>query len=162
MLREGYRTSSTFQSADPAGGSSLHDPDQSGAGQSDHRHDPARDHLGGSVFSDRRGGDHPGEPPHRARLWRRRATSLLSRRYISAQHRQADFGVVVMCRIILALVAGVLGIVAAPSLWAHAFLDHASLPVGSSVPASPPVITLWFTQDLEPAFSSVTVTNEAG
>ena len=40
--------------------------------------------------------------------------------------------------------------------WAHAFLDHASPAVGSSVPASPPVVTLWFTQDLEPAFSAVT------
>jgi methionine-rich copper-binding protein CopC len=67
-----------------------------------------------------------------------------------------------MCRIILALVAGVLGIVAAPSLWAHAFLDHASPAVGSSVPAAPSLITLWFTQDLEPTFSGVTVTNEAG
>ena len=67
-----------------------------------------------------------------------------------------------MCRIILAFVAGVLGIGAAPSLQAHAFLDHASPAVGSSVPAPPPLVTLWFTQDLEPAFSSVTVTNEAG
>ena len=67
-----------------------------------------------------------------------------------------------MCRIILALAAGVLGIGAAPSLQAHAFLDHASPAVGSSVPAPPPLVTLWFTQDLEPAFSSVTVTNEAG
>jgi methionine-rich copper-binding protein CopC len=67
-----------------------------------------------------------------------------------------------MCRIILALVAGVLGIGAAPSLWAHAFLDHATPAVGSSVTAPPPLVTLWFTQDLEPAFSGVTVTNEAG
>jgi methionine-rich copper-binding protein CopC len=51
---------------------------------------------------------------------------------------------------------------AAPSAWTHAFLDHASPAVGSSVPASPPVVTLWFTQDLEPAFSGVTVTSEAG
>ena len=67
-----------------------------------------------------------------------------------------------MCKIILALVAGVLGIGVAPSLWAHAFLDHASPSVGSSVPTAPPVVTLWFTQDLEPAFVDVTVTNEAG
>jgi methionine-rich copper-binding protein CopC len=45
---------------------------------------------------------------------------------------------------------------------ALAFLDHASPAVGSSVPTAPPAVTLWFTQDLEPAFSSVTVTNEAG
>ena len=67
-----------------------------------------------------------------------------------------------MCRIISALFAGVLVIGAAPSLEAHAFLDHASPAVGSSVPASPLLVTLWFTQDLEPAFSCVTVTNEAG
>jgi methionine-rich copper-binding protein CopC len=64
--------------------------------------------------------------------------------------------------ILAPLVAGTAAIGAAPSVWAHAFLDHASPAVGSSVPASPPVVTLWFTQDLEPAFSSVTVTNEAG
>ena len=30
------------------------------------------------------------------------------------------------------------------------------------MPISPASVTLWFTQDLEPAFSSVTVTNDAG
>jgi copper resistance protein C len=45
---------------------------------------------------------------------------------------------------------------------AHAFLDHSSPAVGSAVPAAPPAVTLWFTQDIEPAFSSVTVTNQAG
>jgi methionine-rich copper-binding protein CopC len=64
--------------------------------------------------------------------------------------------------ILAPLVAGTAAIGAAPSAWAHAFLDHASLAVGSSVPASPPVVTLWFTQDLEPAFSGVSVTDEAG
>ena len=64
--------------------------------------------------------------------------------------------------IIVALVAGAAAVGAAPLALAHAFLDHASPAVGSSVPASPPVVTLWFTQDLEPAFSGVTVTNEAG
>jgi copper resistance protein C len=67
-----------------------------------------------------------------------------------------------MRRILVALVAGAAAIGAAPPAWAHAFLDHASPAVGSSVPAAPPVVTLWFTQDLEPAFSDVTVTNEAG
>lgn len=45
---------------------------------------------------------------------------------------------------------------------AHAFLDHSSPAVGSSVAAAPAAVTLWFTQDLEPAFSAVTVTNQAG
>jgi copper resistance protein C len=54
----------------------------------------------------------------------------------------------------------VLAEIAAPH--AHAFLDHASPAVGSSVPTAPADVTIWFTQDLEPAFSSITVTNEAG
>jgi methionine-rich copper-binding protein CopC len=45
---------------------------------------------------------------------------------------------------------------------AHAFLDHARPSVGSALPASPPDIRLWFTQELEPAFSTVTVTDAAG
>lgn len=45
---------------------------------------------------------------------------------------------------------------------AHAFLDHATPAVGSSVPAAPAAVTLSFTQDLEPAFSSITVTDAAG
>jgi len=64
--------------------------------------------------------------------------------------------------ILVVLVAGTVAIAAAPSARAHAFLDHASPAVGSSVPSAPPTVTLWFTQDLEPAFSNVTVTNEAG
>ena len=64
--------------------------------------------------------------------------------------------------ILVALVVGAAVIGAASAVRAHAFLDHASPAVGSSVPASPSVVTLWFTQDLEPAFSGVTVTNDAG
>jgi methionine-rich copper-binding protein CopC len=51
---------------------------------------------------------------------------------------------------------------AGPAAQAHAFLDHASPAVGSSVAAAPPVLSLSFTQELEPAFTRVTVTNEAG
>ena len=67
-----------------------------------------------------------------------------------------------MRRFIVALIAGGAVTSAALAAQAHAFLDHASPAVGSSVPASRPIVTLWFTQDLEPAFSDVTVTNEAG
>ena len=45
---------------------------------------------------------------------------------------------------------------------AHAFLDHAQPRVGNTVATAPREVTLWFTQKLEPAFSSVTVTNAAG
>src|SRR6202140_3621198 len=45
---------------------------------------------------------------------------------------------------------------------AHAFLDHASPLVGSTVPAAPHEVTLSFTQNLEPAFSTVAVTDASG
>jgi copper resistance protein C len=50
----------------------------------------------------------------------------------------------------------------APLAAAHAFLDHASPRVGSEVHGSPAQVTLWFTQDLEAAFSSVRVTDSEG
>ena len=45
---------------------------------------------------------------------------------------------------------------------AHAFLDHAEPRVGNKVATAPREVRLWFTQKLEPAFSSITVTNPAG
>src|SRR5260370_4595280 len=45
---------------------------------------------------------------------------------------------------------------------AHAFLDRAEPRVGNKVATAPREVTLWFTQKLEPAFSSMTVTNAAG
>jgi methionine-rich copper-binding protein CopC len=45
---------------------------------------------------------------------------------------------------------------------AHAFLDHAQPRVGNTVATAPREVTLWFTQKLEPAFSSIAVTNAAG
>jgi methionine-rich copper-binding protein CopC len=45
---------------------------------------------------------------------------------------------------------------------AHAFLDRAEPRVGNTVAAAPRQVTLWFTQKLETAFSTVTVTNAEG
>jgi methionine-rich copper-binding protein CopC len=50
----------------------------------------------------------------------------------------------------------------APSAHAHAFLDHASPLVGSTVATAPHEVSLSFTQSLEPAFSTVTVTDSSG
>ena len=50
----------------------------------------------------------------------------------------------------------------AASALAHAMLDHANPRVGSSQPTGPREVTLWFTQKLEPAFSTVEVRNESG
>jgi copper resistance protein C len=44
---------------------------------------------------------------------------------------------------------------------AHAFLDHAEPRVGSTVSA-PSMVSLWFTQNIEHAFTSVEVLNAAG
>jgi hypothetical protein len=45
---------------------------------------------------------------------------------------------------------------------AHAFLERADPPVGSTVRTPPAQVRLWFTESLEPAFSRVQVLNEAG
>jgi copper resistance protein C len=45
---------------------------------------------------------------------------------------------------------------------AHAFLDHATPAIGSTVAAAPAAVKLWFTQAIEPAFSGINVTDEAG
>jgi methionine-rich copper-binding protein CopC len=45
---------------------------------------------------------------------------------------------------------------------AHAFLDHANPRVGSTVRSAPGEVTLWFTQKLEPAFSSAQVRDASG
>ncbi len=60
---------------------------------------------------------------------------------------------------IVALLVLALG---APAARAHAFLDHASPLVGSTVGSAPHEVALTFTQSLEPAFSTVTVTDANG
>jgi copper resistance protein C len=45
---------------------------------------------------------------------------------------------------------------------AHAFLDHADPKVGSTVAAPPGAARLWFTEPLEPAFSSIAVLDANG
>jgi methionine-rich copper-binding protein CopC len=67
-----------------------------------------------------------------------------------------------MKRIVLATLCVAQALACGPAAWAHAFLDHASPPVGSTVRASPPAVKLWFTQELEPAFSRVRVEVDGG
>jgi methionine-rich copper-binding protein CopC len=61
--------------------------------------------------------------------------------------------------VILSLLLAALGATAAR---AHAFLDHASPLVGSTVATAPHEVALTFTQNLEAAFSSVQVTDAKG
>jgi len=46
--------------------------------------------------------------------------------------------------------------------WGHAFLERAEPRVGSTVKSPPSQVRAWFTQDLEPAFSTLEVVNERG
>jgi methionine-rich copper-binding protein CopC len=64
--------------------------------------------------------------------------------------------------IVAAAALGAAVAVGAPSAQAHAFLDHATPAVGSTVPAPPAAVTMWFTQELEPAFTTATVTDASG
>ncbi len=45
---------------------------------------------------------------------------------------------------------------------AHAFLDHADPPVGSQIAQSPPIVKIWFTEEIEPAFSTIAVFDANG
>ena len=53
-------------------------------------------------------------------------------------------------------------LIAPTDAFAHAFLDHAAPRVGNTVAQAPKEVVLWFTQKLEPAFSSIEVRNEQG
>ena len=51
---------------------------------------------------------------------------------------------------------------ATASAYAHAFLDHASPLVGSTVNTAPSEVRMWFTQALEPRFSAAQLRSSAG
>ena len=67
-----------------------------------------------------------------------------------------------MCRRSVVGIISLLLLLATNDAWAHAFLDHAEPRVGNRVATAPREVTLWFTQKLEAAFSTITVTNAAG
>jgi copper resistance protein C len=62
-------------------------------------------------------------------------------------------------RLALAFLASV---ALASGAFAHAFLDHAIPSVGSTVHGSPGEVRVWFTQELEPAFSTLRVVDQGG
>ncbi len=55
-----------------------------------------------------------------------------------------------------------LAVAAGTAAEAHAFLDHAEPRVGSTVPTAPREVALFYSQNLEPAFSSVEVSDASG
>lgn len=53
-------------------------------------------------------------------------------------------------------------LLAAGVAWGHAFLERAEPRVGSTVKAAPSRVRVWFSEALEPAFSTLEVMNQAG
>ena len=65
-----------------------------------------------------------------------------------------------MKRVILSLLLVV--VAGSARLEAHAFLKRAEPAVGSTVQTSPDEVRIWFTENIEPAFSSVRVFDASG
>ena len=65
-------------------------------------------------------------------------------------------------RILIVAMSALLTVMVGTAAEAHAFLDHAEPRVGSTVPTAPRELSLSFTQKLEPAFSSVEVSDANG
>jgi copper resistance protein C len=65
-------------------------------------------------------------------------------------------------RILTFAISALLTVMAGATAEAHAFLDHAEPRVGSTVPTAPRELVLSYTQNLEPAFSSVEVSDANG
>ena len=65
-------------------------------------------------------------------------------------------------RMLIFATSALLTLSAGTAARAHAVLDHAEPRVGSTVPAAPRELTLSYTQNLEPAFSAVEVSDADG
>jgi methionine-rich copper-binding protein CopC len=65
-------------------------------------------------------------------------------------------------RILTFAISTLLTVMAGATAEAHAFLDHAEPRVGSTVPTAPRELVLSYSQNLEPAFSSVEVSDANG
>ena len=67
-----------------------------------------------------------------------------------------------MLRIVFIATTALTILTSATQGFAHALLDRAEPRVGNTVATAPRELKLWFTQKLEQAFSTVTVTSAAG
>jgi methionine-rich copper-binding protein CopC len=67
-----------------------------------------------------------------------------------------------MMRLLLAMALAACGFAITDAALAHAFLTRASPAVGSTIRSAPSEITLRFTENVEPAFSTVQVTGPHG
>lgn len=67
-----------------------------------------------------------------------------------------------MNRVRIGSIVAAFGLMLNSQAFAHAFLDHASPRVGSTVGHAPRRVSMWFTEALEPAFSNAIVRNAQG
>jgi copper resistance protein C len=65
-------------------------------------------------------------------------------------------------RIPLLATTALLALFAAQAAYAHGFLDHAEPRVGSTISSAPKEVVLFFSEKVEPAFSSVEVSDANG
>jgi copper resistance protein C len=65
-------------------------------------------------------------------------------------------------RMLILLASALVTVTTGTAAKAHAFLDHTEPRVGSTVAAAPRELTLSYTQNLEPAFSAVEVSDANG
>jgi hypothetical protein len=65
-------------------------------------------------------------------------------------------------RIVTLAKTALLAVMTASTAYAHAFLDHTEPRVGSTIPTPPKEVVLFFNQNLEPAFSSIEVSDANG
>src|SRR5262249_54830000 len=168
-------TARLHQSSGPAGGSDIAD---AGGEHADVGHQDNGDHQPRCALDRKRlsigyRGADSDQPAKRNERRRHRPAALLSRRSRSARDRKADFRrthaasqqpckELIMRHATLISIAPLLLLLVAGDASAHAELDRAEPRVGNKVASPPRAVTLWFTQKLEPAFSSITVTNAAG
>jgi methionine-rich copper-binding protein CopC len=61
-----------------------------------------------------------------------------------------------------AALIGLAMLVQASPVFAHAFLERASPPVGSELPVSPSAVTITYTEGVEPDFSTIEVRSAQG
>ena len=60
------------------------------------------------------------------------------------------------------MIVGATLLLGAGAAWGHAFLERAEPRVGSTVRTAPSQVRVWFTENLEPAFSTLEVWNQDG
>jgi methionine-rich copper-binding protein CopC len=65
-------------------------------------------------------------------------------------------------RTLITAISALLVVFGANAAEAHTSLDHAEPSVGSTLETAPREITLWFTENLEPAFSTIDVRDADG